>query len=88
MLIRDRCEDIFLEHLEETIRVVWLEAVDNAKERDEKTVQPEDIRNAYKSLFEPHETMRKASQQMEKYQNEFEEEAMSESPILKNIGDS
>lgn len=85
--IGDGSREQLIEHLEETIKVVWEQASEDARSNNKKTVNPEDVRVAFQNLFEPHQLMEEASQMMGKYQREFDKEAKSDSPVL-NRGDN
>lgn len=67
--------------LENTIRVVWEEAVKNAKDRDRKTVEEQDVRAAYNEIFYPYTLLEEAATKMGEYQLELQRTA-DRSPVL------
>ncbi|WP_227380930.1 hypothetical protein [Haladaptatus halobius] len=67
--------------LENTIEVVWQEAVKNAKDRDRKTVEEQDVRAAYNEIFYPYTLLEEAATKMGEYQLELQRTA-NKSPVL------
>ncbi|WP_089385478.1 Cdc6/Cdc18 family protein [Halorubrum vacuolatum] len=71
--------------LEETTRIVWHIAAENARERNVKTIEEEDVREAFKELVHPHMMLVDAREMLNKYQNEFQS-MIDEDPVLPSEG--
>jgi len=71
--------------LEETIRIVWGLAAENARSRNEKTVNEDDVRDAFQELVHPHMMLMDVTEMLERYRGEFESLA-EEDPILPSDG--
>ena len=88
MQVGDGSRERLIQLMERTIELAWEEAANNARSNGSSTVNPEDVTQGYKSLFEPHDLLNDAAEHMKSYQRDFEEEVVSESPILSDQGDS
>lgn len=64
-------------------RILWLEASQRAEERGRKTVQKQDLSSAYDDLFEPHELLMEAQEDISGLADRLEDTA-DRSPIFKN----
>ena len=71
--------------LEETMRIVWALAAENARERNVKTIEEEDVRAAFKKLVHPHLRLMDATEMLDRYQSEFQS-LLDEDPVLPSEG--
>lgn len=67
--------------IDNTIRVVWQEAIKKSEERDAKRVEEQDIRAAFNEIFYPYTLLEEAATKMGEYQLELRRTA-NRSPIL------
>lgn len=72
--------------LEETTRLVWGMAAANARDRNVKTIQEEDVREAFLELVHPHMMLLDAVEMLDRYQDEFQSLA-DDDPVLPSEGD-
>ena len=67
--------------IDNTIRVVWEEAMKKSEERDAKRVEEQDVRAAFNEIFYPYTLLEEAATKMGEYQLELRRTA-NRSPIL------
>jgi len=67
--------------IDNTIRVVWEEAMKKSKQRDAKRVEEQDVRAAFNEIFYPYTLLEEAATKMGEYQLELRRTA-NQSPVL------
>lgn len=71
--------------LEETTRIVWQLAAENARDRNAKTIQEDDVREAFRELVHPHMMLLDVTEMLDRYKGEFESLAEAD-PVLPSDG--
>lgn len=73
--------DYLKNQIDNTIRVVWEEAIRKSEQRDAKRVEEQDVRAAFNEIFYPYTLLEEAATKMGEYQLELRRTA-NRSPVL------